>query len=79
MLCGGSRDPVVPYDNTVDALQAFQAAGATSVRAYDVESEPGYEPLLRDGLVPVDIHAGYHASLLPPLCLLQARSLFLTL
>ncbi len=79
LLCGGSRDPVVGFDNATEALSAFQAAGATSVSIYDVESEPLYEPLLRDDLVPVDLHTGYHASLVPPLCLLQVRNRFLTL
>ncbi|MBA3477454.1 MAG: esterase [Lautropia sp.] len=79
LLCGGSRDPVVSYENTNDALQAFEAAGSTSIRVFDVESQPSYEPLLRGDLVPVDIYTGYHASLVPPLCRLQARNLFLTL
>jgi predicted esterase len=79
LLCGGSRDPVVDYRNTTTALAAFQAAGAPAVRVFDVEQEPAYEPLLRDDLLPVDIYTGYHASRVPPLCLLQARNLFLTL
>jgi predicted esterase len=79
LLCGGSRDPVVDYRNAEDALAAFRAAGAPAVRAFDVEQDASYQPLLRDDLVPVDIDTGYHASLVPPLCLLQARNLFLTL
>ncbi len=79
LLCGGSRDPVVSFSNAEKAAAAFQAAGATSVAVYDVEDEPSYAALLRDDLVPVDIHAGYHASQVPPLCLLQVRNLFLTL
>lgn len=79
LMCGGSRDPVVAFSNTEKAASTFQAAGATSVTVYDVEDEPSYAPLLRDDLVPVDIHAGYHASQVPPLCLLQVRNLFLTL
>ena len=67
------------FSNAEAALAAFQAAGATSVALYDVEKEPAYEPLLRDDLIPVDIHAGYHASLVPPLCLLQVTKHFLTL
>jgi len=78
LLCGGSRDPVVDYSNTTRALATFQAAGATSVSAFDVEAEPAYQSLLRDDL-PVAINSGYHASLVPPLCLLQVRNLFLTL
>ena len=79
LLCGGSRDPVVPFSNAETTAAVFQAAGAASVLVYDVEDEPSYAPLLRDPLVPVDIHAGYHASLVPPLCLLQVRNLFLPL
>jgi pimeloyl-ACP methyl ester carboxylesterase len=79
LLCGGSRDPVVTFSNAEQALAAFQRAGSTAVTLYDVEDEPAYAPLLRDDLVPVDIHAGYHASQVPPLCLLQVRNLFLTL
>jgi predicted esterase len=79
LLCGGSRDPVVGFANTEEAAAAFQSAGATSISVFDVESELAYEPLLRDDLLPVDIDTGYHASLVPPLCLLQVRNLFLTL
>ncbi len=79
LLCGGSRDPVVAFDNTRDAAAAFSANGAPALSVYDVEENPAYAPLLRDDLVPVDIHAGYHASQVPPLCLLQVRNLFLTL
>lgn len=79
LLCGGSRDPVVDFANAEKALGAFQAAGSAAVSLYDVEDEPSYAPLLRDDAIPVDIYTGYHASLVPPLCLLQVRNRFLTL
>jgi len=79
LLCGGSRDPVVDFDNTRAAAAAFQAKGAPAVSVYNVEDNPAYAPLLRDDLVPADIQPSYHASLVPPLCLLQVRNLFLTL
>jgi len=79
LLCGGSKDPVVRYQNTRDAVAAFQAAGSTAVTSFDVENEPSYANLLRDDLVPVGVNGGYHASRVPPLCLLQVRNLFLTL
>ena len=79
LLCGGSKDPVVDYENTRDAVAAFQAAGATAVSSFDVESDPAYAALLRDDVIPVDFYTGYHASLVPPLCLLQVRNLFQTL
>jgi hypothetical protein len=50
LLCGGSRDPVVDYRNAEDALAAFRAAGAPAVRAFDVEQDASYQPLLRDDL-----------------------------
>lgn len=79
LLCGGSKDPVVRYQNTRDAVAAFQAAGSTAVTSFDVENEPSYANLLRDNLAPVGVNGGYHASRVPPLCLLQVRNLFLTL
>lgn len=79
LLCGGSRDPVVTYDNARDAIAAFQAAGSSSVSAFDVEEEPAYAGLLPDDANPVDVNPAYHASLVPPLCLLKVRNLFLTL
>lgn len=79
LLCGGSRDPVVSYQNTRDAVAAFQSLGATSVVEVDVENEPAYDALLRDELIPVSVDTGYHASLVPPLCLLEVRNRFLTL
>ena len=77
LLCGGSRDPLVAYDNTRDALAAFQASGVVS--AIDLEDEPAYDDLLRDDLIPVEIHTGYHTSQVRSLCLLQVRNHFLTL
>jgi pimeloyl-ACP methyl ester carboxylesterase len=79
LLCGGSRDPVVNFSNTERALAAFQGAGATAVSAFDVENEPAYSSLLRDDSLPVEVDTGYHATLVPPLCLLQVRQLFQTL
>ncbi len=79
LLCGGSRDPVVGFGNTERALAAFQGAGATAVSALDVENEPAYADLLRDDTLPVALDTGYHATLVPPLCLLQVRQLFQTL
>ncbi|MGE0796854.1 MAG: lipase family protein [Lautropia sp.] len=77
VFCGGSKDPVVNFANTTTAAAAFQARGAP-VTVVDVENEPAYAGRLRDDLVPVDIDTGYHASLVPPLCLLQVRDRFLT-
>ncbi len=78
LLCGGSADPVVNFGNTERALAAFQTAGAP-VAAFDVENEPAYAGLLRDDALPVELDTGYHASRVPPLCLLQVRQHFLAL
>ena len=47
--------------------------------AFDVEDEPAYARRLRDDTLPVELDTGYHASLVPPLCLLQVRQHFQTL
>jgi hypothetical protein len=78
LFCGGSRDPVVSYKNTERAVAAFQAAGAPGLALFDVEEEPTYSALLRDDVLPVEVDVQYHASLVPPLCLLQVRKSFQT-
>ena len=78
LLCGGSRDPVVDFSNTATAAARFTALGSGQVSVLDVEQEPAWADRLRDDLIPVDFHTGYHASLVPPLCLLQVRNLFLS-
>ena len=72
VLCGGSRDPVVPFENTTTAAAALTAAG-TAVAVIDVEQVPAWRSHLPDPLAPVALLASYHARDVPPLCLLAAR------
>ena len=76
LLCAGSRDPVVDYSNTESAAAAFAGLGATTVSTRDVEQVAEYSGRLRDDTIPVDFYTGYHASLVPPLCMLQVRQWF---
>ncbi|MFZ4760877.1 MAG: alpha/beta hydrolase family protein [Burkholderiaceae bacterium] len=72
MLCGGARDPVVPFSNTLRAAEDFAARGATPV-VVDVERVPVWQPLLppagtgRSGL------SSYHQGIVPPLCFAAVR------
>jgi pimeloyl-ACP methyl ester carboxylesterase len=72
LLCGGSRDPTVPFSNTVRAAADFAARGAT-VTVLDVEQDP----VLRVGLPPAgartDELGSYHQGLVPPRCFAATR------
>ena len=72
LLCGGSRDTVVPFQNTTTAAAALTAAG-TAVTVVDVETVPQWQDRLPAPLAPVALLASYHARDVPPLCLLAAR------
>lgn len=72
VLCGGSRDTVVPFENTTTAAAALTAAG-TAVSVIDVEQVPAWRSHLPAPEAPVELLASYHARDVPPLCLLAAR------
>ena len=72
LFCGGSRDSVVPFENTTTAAAALAAAG-TPVSVVDVEAVPAWRDYLPPPLTPVELLASYHARDVPPLCLLAAR------
>jgi pimeloyl-ACP methyl ester carboxylesterase len=63
VLCGGQRDPVVPFPNSVAAQADFKSRNI-NVALIDV-----------DALVPVAAPLDqYHGTIVPPLCLLSVRS-----
>jgi pimeloyl-ACP methyl ester carboxylesterase len=72
LLCGGSRDPVVPFANTTRAAADFTARGA-AVTVIDVEQDP----VLRIGLPPAgagrDALGRYHQGDVPPRCFAATR------
>ena len=72
LLCGGSRDPTVMFENTTTAAAALAAAG-TAVTTVDVETVPAWRDLLPPPQTPVQLLTDYHARQVPPLCLLAAR------
>ncbi len=67
LLCGGSRDPVVPFFNTIDARDDFAARGA-AVTAIDVELDQDSRLIIEFlFLGGVDL-SDYHAGIVPALC-----------
>jgi pimeloyl-ACP methyl ester carboxylesterase len=62
-LCGGKRDPVVPFDNSIAAQADFKSRNI-NVTLIDVD------PLV-PAAAPID---GYHGTFVPPLCLLSVRA-----
>jgi predicted esterase len=72
MLCGGARDTVVPFANTLRAAEDFASRGAPPV-VVDVERVPAWQPLLP----PVDAGyselSSYHSGIVPPLCFAAVR------
>ncbi|MFM1992137.1 MAG: hypothetical protein RJA99_5094 [Pseudomonadota bacterium] len=72
LLCGGSRDPIVPFSNTLRAADDFRARGATLI-VVDVEQEPALEPMLPPADVPIEGLGSYHQGAVPPLCFAVVR------
>lgn len=72
LFCGGSRDAVVPFQNSLTAAATLRAAGGDAT-IIDVEEVAAWREHLPSPLVPVNLLASYHARDVPPLCLLAAR------
>ncbi len=60
LLCGGSRDPVVDFDNTRAAAAALAATAGAAVTVIDIEQVAVYQPFLGSGALPA-IRIDYHA------------------
>jgi predicted esterase len=72
MLCGGARDPIVPFANSRRAAADFTARGATATLV-DVEAEPAFQPLLPPPGAPNSELGSYHQGTVPPLCFQVVR------
>lgn len=72
LLCGGARDPIVPFANSRRAAEAFTARGATA-SLVDVEAEPAYRSLLPPAGASVSQLGSYHQGTVPPLCFQVVR------
>jgi predicted esterase len=72
LLCGGSRDPVVTFANTVNAAADFASRGAR-VAVLDVEQVPAFRPLLPPAGTPSSELGTYHQGTVPPLCFQMVR------
>ncbi|HYF59193.1 MAG TPA: lipase family protein [Burkholderiaceae bacterium] len=72
LLCGGGRDPVVPFSNTTSAAADFRARGAT-VTVVDVEAEAAFAPRLPPRGAPLSELGSYHQGAVPPLCFAAVR------
>jgi hypothetical protein len=76
MLCGGARDPVVPFSNSARAAADFGSRGV-QVPVVDVERVPGWEPLLPPPGAALDDLGSYHQGAVPPLCFAAVRDQWL--
>ncbi len=72
MLCGGSRDPVVPFATGTRAAADFAARGV-QVPVVDVERVPQWAALLPPPGASLDALGGYHQGAVPPLCFAAVR------
>lgn len=86
-LCGGADDPVVPFANTRALGAYFAAHGATTVTALDLEENSLAAPYLTSRtqfagakqvirLANKSVSDSYHAGLVAPFCLREARAFF---
>ena len=72
LLCGGARDPVVPFSNTTRASADFAARGA-SVTVVDVDTEPAYASLLPPPDATRAALSDYHQGAAPAPCFAIVR------
>jgi predicted esterase len=72
LLCGGSRDPVVLFQNTTRSAQAIAAAGG-SATVVDVEQVPAFAAALPPANATAAQLATYHGGVVPPLCMKVVR------
>ena len=86
-LCGGNDDPVVSFDNTKAAGAYFAASGAAAVTGLDLEETSLAAPHLTSRLqfaaakealrfANKSVRDSYHAGLVAPFCLREARAFF---
>ena len=72
-LCAGSRDPVVPFANTVAAATTFAGKGAP-VTPIDVEQVPQFQLAIEAQVAAAPDLSTYHGTIVPPLCNALAKS-----
>ena len=76
LLCGGARDTVVPFANTLHAAADFTARGAPPT-VVDVEQVPAWRALLPPAGAGIAALSTYHAGVVPPLCMAVVRDALL--
>jgi len=74
-LCGGARDPVVPFRNTATATTYFATQGV-QVTPIDVEQVPQFGPTIAVQVAAAPDLSTYHGTIVPPLCLSLAKNQF---
>ncbi|HEX7983577.1 MAG TPA: hypothetical protein VF616_08685, partial [Duganella sp.] len=86
-LCGGGDDPVVSFSNTQAAGAYFAARGAPALAGLDLEDTSLATPYLATRLefaaakevlrqANKSVKDSYHAGLVAPFCLREARAFF---
>lgn len=68
LLCAGSRDPVVTFQNVTTATAAFASRGV-QVTPVDVEQVPAFQPVIAQQVAAAPDLSTYHGGIVPPLCL----------
>ncbi len=72
LLCGGARDPTVPFANTTAAAAAFAARGS-SVATIDIDQEAAFAAYRPAAGTPAAGLSNYHNRVVPPLCFQAVR------
>lgn len=73
LLCGGARDPVVLFRNTIRSAQSIAQLGG-SVEVVDVEQVPAFAAALPPANATPQQLANYHGGVVPPLCMTVVRN-----
>ncbi len=75
-LCGGDRDPTVPFTINTTAASAYFLTQEVVVPAVDVEQIPSFQPVIAamEAGDP-DFLLNYHGGVVPPLCMSYAKNM----
>jgi pimeloyl-ACP methyl ester carboxylesterase len=73
-LCGGDRDPTVPFTTNATAASAYFLTQGVVVPAVDVEQIPSFQPAIAAQVAADPNLLTYHGTIVPPLCMSYAKN-----
>ncbi|MBW6494546.1 MAG: hypothetical protein K0B16_08320 [Burkholderiaceae bacterium] len=73
-LCGGFRDPTVPFTTNATAASAYFLTQEVEVPAVDVELVPDFQAAIAAQVATNPDLSTYHGTIVPPLCMSYSKN-----